>query len=149
MNPWLLAILSIIALASNRVNMWALTLFTIPSLLFYFVADYVEQLHYLFGAAVDILIIMGLTRIPKPTRLVAFIAIACVASILINLIGWIMYMMYIDPIYYEMAGVVLYAVIIFLSLWSSTNGHANNDHTDSGVHRFYTFGHNFSIKDHR
>ncbi len=129
--------------------MWALTLFTIPSLLFYFIEDYIQVYSYLFGSVIDILIIICLTKISEPTKLVAFLAIACLASILINLIGWIMFMMHLDPIYYEMAGVVLYAVVIFLSLWSKTNGHANNNRTDSGVHRLYTFGNQLHSGNHR
>lgn len=149
MIPWLLGILTLITLASSKVNMFALTIFTIPSLLFYLIGDYIVEPHYLFAAVIDILIIYGLTKISKPTKLVAYLAIASLASILINLIGWIMYMMYLDPIAYEMAGVALYGVVIFLSLWSRNDGHANNHRTDSGVHRPYTFGHQFHFRNHR
>jgi hypothetical protein len=150
MIPWLLAILSIIALAStSRVNMWALTLFTIPSLLFYVVADYIQESHYIFAALIDLFIIYSLSRIDEPTKLVAYLAIASLASMFINLIGWIIYMMYLEPVFYEMAGVLLYAVVIVLALWDKVNGHPSNNRKNSSVHGVYTFGHKFYFKNTR
>jgi len=129
--------------------MWALTMFTIPSLLFYTAADYIQVSHYLFAALIDLSIIYALSRISEPTRLVSYLAIACLASMFINLIGWILYMMYLEPVYYEMAGVVLYAVVIVLALWEGENGNANNNRKNRSVHRVYTFGHKFYSKNTR
>jgi len=116
--------------------MWALTLFTIPSIAFYLASEYIEP-HYVSAALVDLLICYSLSRIAKPTKLVACLAVASLASIFINLIGWIMYMMYLEPYYYEMAGVALYSIVILMSMKEGINGIVNNTRKNSSIYSIH------------
>ena len=119
--------------------MWALSLFTIPSLAFYLASDYIAESHYVAAALVDLLIIYSLSRIAKPTNLVIGLALASMASMFINLIGWIMYLMYLEPVYYEMAGVAFYSIVILMSMKEGINGIINNTSKDSCFHSIHTF----------
>ena len=147
MIPWLLAILSIMALTLDKVSLWAMAMFTIPSLLFYFIANYIQESHYVIAAAIDVFVIYGLSMIDRPTRIVRYLAIASLASILINFGGWIAYRAYLDPIYYEGSGIALYAAVILSTLWSASDGHANNNRKNGGFHSIYNIGYKHGITD--
>jgi len=56
-------------------------------------------------------------------------------------------MEFLDPVSYEMAGIMLYAAVIIMTLWDSRNGNANNNLKDSRVRRPYSFGNQLHFRN--
>lgn len=75
-----------------------------------------ESYYYVLCAAVDLFIIIVLSRVRRVNDDIIFIQKACILFIVINLFGWVIYEMYIEPDDYNELCALLFAVILFSSL---------------------------------
>lgn len=74
----------------------------------------VDLNYYLSAALVDLLIVaLTSTVIPAPKMLQSLHKI-CLFSVILNLIGWIMYMLYLEPAAYDAAFTLIYVYAIWV-----------------------------------
>ena len=106
----------------------------------FFMSD-VNSFSYYTSAAIFDLIAMTIMSLIKPVTLITLrLNLICVISVVINFCGWALYYFYCSPITYDIAFVVVYAVVIYLLL-SRDKGHVDDISLDRRGISFY-FGFN-------
>jgi len=104
----------------------ALSVFCFAVLSFNIAGHYIPneygQLYYLLAAIVDLSLIIILSKMSAITSLITKIQQVCKAFIAVNFIGWALFMLYYEPILYEIMCGVLYAYLLTLTLASKERG---------------------------
>lgn len=91
-------------------RLYAAVLFTAVILLHEFLLSDLEGLQYYGSAALFDLLIIGLTSGINPVpRMVLSLHRTCIASILVNSVGWVLWFFYFPPLAYDATFVLLYA----------------------------------------
>ena len=102
------------------------------------IPDELGLIAYLGSAYTSLSINRALSKYVNPTEMISKIRTLCWWFIAANLLGWVAFMKYIDPIYYTAVCALLYSRMIII-----VGGHANairNNTLDGGYIRI--FGHN-------
>ena len=77
----------------------------------------ISSLPYYSTAAIFDLMSMILMSNIKPTPILSLkLNTVCVVSIALNFYGWLIYILYIKPTTYDIAFIIVYAVVIYLFL---------------------------------
>ena len=72
--------------------------------------------YYIGAAMVDLAILILLSGIYPAPRLVGKLQCVCVASIVLNFLGWALWFFYLPPVAYEWAFIGLYAYAVYALL---------------------------------
>ena len=79
-------------------------------------AGFSDHRYFISGAFLAMLIIGVTANLPTVSKLTIDIQRICIADIIINAAGWVMYEFYLDPFIYNMAFTLLYswAIVVLL-----------------------------------
>jgi len=129
-NILVLSLFMLSVLNKSQHDRLAIFLLVIITCGFNLVADKIPAAYmtfYYVGAALnDLLIIYALSRISKTTKLIINLQRLCIGFVLINLIGWILYMLYVPSIQFSLMYTVMYAGILLTILTGGGYGLGNN-----------------------
>jgi hypothetical protein len=82
----------------------------------------VNSFYYYTSAAIFDLITISLMSISRPiVSLTLKLSVMCVISVIANFYGWTLYYFYLNPISYDLAFIIIYAVVIYLMLSRESN----------------------------
>jgi len=81
--------------------------------------DYDTTFYYVLSASVLYVILI---KLDIKNKYISHIATLIIALMITNLFGWLMYDIYIDPIYYNLLSNGLIVTILFLLTWSLPGG---------------------------
>jgi len=113
----------------SNTNKIAVYIFCFLAALFGLIDHYIPNelgfISYMAAALTDLLVIYLLTRLANPTDLISKIQKLCIYFIIVNFVGWIMYMAYMEPIYYTGLCLLLYLRMIVIANGSG-NALGNN-----------------------
>lgn len=116
----LILLIGIVALTRKNESRYAFLCFAalcaFMALIDRVIPDSFISYYYVLCAAVDLLIIIVLSRVNQVNDDILFLQKACIGFILINLFGWVLYEMYIGPSLYNALCASLFAVILLSSL---------------------------------
>ncbi len=122
---------------TNRLGIYVFCfLATLFGLVGQLIPDNLGYFYYIGAALTDLLIVYVLSRLANPTKLISKIQELCILFIAANFAGWVMYMAYLEPIYYTVLCFLLYSRMILI-----TNGGVydlGNNPMDSGYIRFFS-----------
>ena len=117
-------------------NIYSMMVFSVASLLFQIVAMFsVDVGLWLFGAVLDVGIMIAISAQVKISRISLLLLAACALSVMMNFSGWIMYESYMEPDVYNRLYDVFYGALLLLLLKDFKDGARTN--SDSfGISRF-------------
>jgi len=123
-NYLLILVATLIALNYlPNINKLAVYIFCFLAALFGLLGELIPDsygyFYYIGAGLTDLLVIYVLSRIAHPTKLISKIQELCINFIAVNFIGWAMFMLYMEPIYYTGLCFLLYLRMITI-----TNGGA-------------------------
>ena len=115
---WLIAGIVLLSVVQpERSRLYAACLYSVPLLLHnWLCSDLTGLLYYGTAAAVDLFTITAITQLCQPTRLAVRVAKICTLSILANLFGWVIYMLYLPPWSYNAVFIAIYTAVILIML---------------------------------
>lgn len=106
-------------------------LFAVLSAVHFIVMLNAEGLLYYGSAALcDLIVILASVRIKHASRTIIAIQHICIASIVLNCVGWVMWMTYMPPHAYNASFIALYAWAI-VTLIRKDDANARDDKLDS------------------
>lgn len=99
-------------------NVISLLIFITGTLIFRILEPMIQNslgfFYYALASIIDLTIILILSKFSHLTRLIVQIQTFCLIFIGLNLIGWILYMLYITALIYELFGYILYASMLII-----------------------------------
>ena len=123
MTVSLICVLLLMCLALDNRHFMPLALFSVPAALFQVVnLDLSGHYSYILAAVVDLMVITAISQLQHIDRYALHILMACIASIVLNGVGFLMYWSYMDPWLYDGLFIVLYTVVVFLTIRPIRNG---------------------------
>ena len=99
----------------------------------YIPAEY-GTLYYIGAAIIDLLIIAILSQVVNPTKATTNIQDTCKAFIMLNFIGWVLYMNYASPEVYTFLCALLYSGLFLSILTGGKHGDATLDSRDTSFY---------------
>ena len=117
----------------SNINKLAVYIFGLLAALFGLIGEYIPDslgyFYYIGAGLTDLLVIYILSRIAHPTKLISKIQELCICFIAVNFAGWVMFMAYMEPIYYTALCFLLYSRMIIIT---KGDGNALGDNTMGG-----------------
>lgn len=146
---FLICVIGLISLLKNDSESRPFLLFsTLCGVMILFDLLITEELYpfyYLTSAIFDLLIMIVITKLDHTKKSTLTLQKICIAFIITNFIGWIMYELYIRPVIYNYTCEVLYSLVLFtLIRTSKENGFFDNSNIFNNKF-FYLFD-NQSVK---
>ena len=130
-------------------NSMAIYLFSFAVLFFGFIGalipDNYGYFYYLFAAATDLAIIYALSLLTSPTKLIAKLQNACIVFVALNAYGWVVYMLYITPISYNLLCLTTYIWVYFTILTGEDNHVVGNTSMGRWIPSFLSHSHSLII----
>jgi hypothetical protein len=146
----LIFLISMVALVGLKeresVNIYIFCLF---SLMFNVIGDRIPaeygSFYYIGAAATDLSIIYILSKLFRISQITIKIQQVCKLFITVNFIGWIMFMMYESPIYYNALCTILYLYTLSTTTITGVNNAMGDNAMDGGI--FSVFSHTHSVSN--
>lgn len=140
MTLLILCLLAWIAVRSDDRRFWPLAIFTVPAIVFNVLSPYTGWWHYHLGATLDLCVLVALSRLSHVNGLTKLLAGVTLYSIYLNIAGYVMYELYMEPYVYDMAFNILYSITIVMVL---LNGRFDRNSESFGVARSIRFSGGF------
>jgi hypothetical protein len=90
-----------------------------------FISKFTSLPYYSTAAIFDLMSMILMSHVKPVNNLIVKLSVLCVISIVLNFYGWLIYMLYFDPITYNIAFMLIYAVVIFLFVVRDKNSEHN------------------------
>jgi hypothetical protein len=105
--------------------------------------------YYGSAALFDLGVIMATTFIRPIPQIVPRVHVVCIASIIMNSIGWVMWYCYLSPAFYDAAFVAIYLAAVVAILWGDNAdvGYGPTDRLRPSVNRNSRAGVSACTKD--
>ena len=101
-------------------NQKAVYIFAFPVLVFNYIGEGIPDdllfYYYFLAAVTDLFIIMALSKLTYKTKFASKLQKICIAFMLANFFGWIIYKAELPPDVYEMICTVLYLWVLFSTI---------------------------------
>ena len=133
----IITMMAMAALQEDQLERQSAVIFAIPCVVGFLGGEYVPgSVYFHLCAVVDLIIIFALLRIKS--KLAPTLAMCALASIILNFVGFLLWVSYQEPTVYVFLFVLYYAVIIYiLAAKGSIRGYTG---LDSFLYRDYCVG---------
>lgn len=78
-------------------------------------------LYYILASLCDFIALFLITRLHKAGFVVRLLACSCIISAVFNFVGWVIWVNYYPPIFYNTLFIIMYSLIA-VSMWSGASG---------------------------
>lgn len=124
---WLLVAISISALLIDKKSAFPVAVFAMGALIFHVVdsvyPSYPDHLYYIVPAIIDLVILVVISRQSQINAMSMMLVLACIASMVLNFTGWVLYELYFAPTIHNALSSFFYAaVLILIAIRSQRNG---------------------------
>ncbi len=102
----------------------------------YYIPDAYGSYYYLLAALTDLFIIYQLSKITKPTKTTIIVQMGCLAFIVNNFMGWVIFMYRWPSITYVVSSTLIYAAIFIFIITGYKNGSINMDRSRPSIRLF-------------